>query len=201
MISSLRGRHAPGLHHDVSPVAFAALLSTLPLLQPDNYNVENCVHVWGPSANCLNDMPCGYTSLFDSLPVVACCEVPSIPAAGTQCTSCPAGFSNADAAGFCYAAGGAGNTWDGAATACRALHAGASLAGIYDATTAASVLAGRCNGLLPSQDFWIGLRDNQPGVAGHADRAGSYWRWLGSGSVSAWFQTNGSSFWWAGERE
>lgn len=159
---------------------------------------EDCVHAW--PGGVLNDAPCYTTE--GGLPFAACCEVPSIPSPGTNCTSCPAGFSNVDAAGFCYATLAGSYTWDAAAAACRALGNSSSLATVLDVVTASSVIKNGCAGLLNGR-AWIGLRDNEPNTPGHTDRAGTYWRWQGSGSTSTWFTTVGatSTYWFAGERE
>lgn len=170
-------------------------------MQPDNGGgggSENCAHVW--ANNCLNDITCPSTAA-SGLPLAMCCEVPALPAPGTPCTSCPAGFSNVDASGFCYKGITGSYTWDAANTACRALGPSSSLAVAYDATTGASIVPNHCAGLVTTSSFYFGLRDNEPGVAGHANGAGSYWRWMGSGSVNTWFITSGTGYWGAGERE
>lgn len=172
-------------------------------MQPnDQGGVEDCTHAGLVinGVNCLNDASCDRTS--NGLPLAACCEVPSFRSPGVPCSSCPAGFSNPDASGFCYAGITSGGTWDASLAACRALASSASLAGIYDATTLASVTSNQCAGLLSGSFFWTGLRDNAGSpTAGHTDRAGSYWRWLGTGSVSRWLMTYGTGSWFSGERE
>lgn len=172
----------------------------LPFQPNDYYTGEDCVH--GEAPGCLNDLPCDVTSAA-SQPMAACCEVPSTPVPGAPCTSCPAGFSNLDSSGFCYSSR-TGATWDGALASCRSANSAASLAVVYDAATASSVISGRCSGLFSSaQNFWIGMRDNDPSAAPlpHTNRSGAYWRWMGSGAVNRWLATSGTSYWYAGMRE
>lgn len=156
------------------------------------------MHVW--ANNCLNDNACS-SATASGIPVAMCCEVPALPAAGTPCTSCPAGFSNVDASGFCYAGLTGGYTWDAAFTACRGLGSASSLAVAYDATTGTSIIENLCAGLMASKNFYFGLRDNQPGVTGHTDGSATYWRWMGAGAVNTWFITSGTTYWAAGERK
>lgn len=175
-------------------------------VQPNNDGggFEDCVHIW--TNGCLNDYICTQTGVTTStgtgvVPFAGCCEVPSVASSKLLCNSCPSGFSSPDATGFCYAGLDGSFTWDAALKACRALSPAASLAGVYDQTTAMSVVTNRCAGLMAGKDFHIGLRDNDPTGYPHTSPTGSYWRWMGSGSVNNYITTTGTSYWASGERE
>lgn len=169
-------------------------------VQPDDGgSAEDCVYASG--SGCLSDGRCNATTTSDNLPLAACCEMPINANPGVPCTACPAGFSDPDASGFCYASVSVSQNWDAANTACRALGDSASLAVLYDTVTATSVLTNKCAGKLTGSAFWIGLRCNEPGKSGHTSRTGSYWRWMGSGPVNSWFTAADRGYWNSGERE
>lgn len=180
--------------------AHAWHLVHLVALQPDDAGgAEDCVYA--SASGCLSDGLCNATNKSNNLPLAACCEVPSYAAPGVPCTSCPSGFSNADASGFCYKGITSTLSWDDASTACRALDNSASLAVAYDAVTATSIYNNACGSQLSGSTYWIGMRNNIPNAPGHTNPAGTYWRWMGAGAVSTWFIESGTSYWNSGERE